>query len=800
PNVTVTLNDGTADVATEVTDASGRADFSDSGLDLTQFYDIRLERDSLARTYQAVRPSELGDTTLVLPATLTHALEDELVGLDTTHTLVLGYDTDAARQLVTDWTGTPQPELTAVHRDRDLALARLVIAAEGLAEVYRAVEPLSNETAGVTIDAFTGLLAFRKTLQELETAANGVVQGTSSVTQASLAQQLIFAAASAGLSLFETTYTDAAQAVLPPWAATLFVKSEQVAISVTNDAFSSAEWNTADARKGLLGQAFGIGRKIAGQSVLASGYVLVTDTDLGVATAQARQLAGLGTPIEAFQASQGHVLTTTASIDQTLNESELFSSTLGGWSTAADLAILVGTVPAMQLAAAIGGGIKAFNTGGLVVVTVADLYELYDVAFEEAPLVAARAFDPSATASVVFVDAEPTPARRQAARARQVAIDAYLDRIASIVAKIEAGDRDGAIVEAEALLADDEALREAFETERLRLIGLAEQALAQDDDGGNQTAQRLARGPFADAFTNSTTASTGLISEQMSFYAALAAYVVPELTLPPDGSSAPPFAATDSLLAIAPRLSAAVTTASSAMETALGLTDGLVADALVMLPEHGLPDPAGRSGWTAPDQQIPFQARVVNAGEVAAEGVEVRLVIDGDTTGGDPAMRVISERVQTLSELASGAEETLTWWVATRDTSAAGTGSAATYELVTTATSGRARGAVGGIEVTSEAPVSEEAPAEPVAEVGLRVYPNPTRSASSVQVDLPEPARIRLSVYDALGREVAVALDADRPAGRHTVALAVDGLATGVYVVRLVADGAARTQRLTVVR
>ncbi|GAB5537622.1 MAG: hypothetical protein Rubg2KO_38710 [Rubricoccaceae bacterium] len=78
--------------------------------------------------------------------------------------------------------------------------------------------------------------------------------------------------------------------------------------------------------------------------------------------------------------------------------------------------------------------------------------------------------------------------------------------------------------------------------------------------------------------------------------------------------------------------------------------------------------------------------------------------------------------------------------------------------------------------------------------------PNPTRGASSMQVDLPTPARVRLAVYDALGREVAVALDEERPAGRHTVALAVDGLATGVYVVRLAVGNELATQRLTVVR
>ena len=60
--------------------------------------------------------------------------------------------------------------------------------------------------------------------------------------------------------------------------------------------------------------------------------------------------------------------------------------------------------------------------------------------------------------------------------------------------------------------------------------------------------------------------------------------------------------------------------------------------------------------------------------------------------------------------------------------------------------------------------------------------------------------RIRLVVYDALGREVAVVLDEEQPAGRHTIELASVGLASGTYVIRLVADGEVQTQRFTVVR
>jgi len=106
-----------------------------------------------------------------------------------------------------------------------------------------------------------------------------------------------------------------------------------------------------------------------------------------------------------------------------------------------------------------------------------------------------------------------------------------------------------------------------------------------------------------------------------------------------------------------------------------------------------------------------------------------------------------------------------------------------------------------GAELVIGTPVANE-PGETLPDV-LALHPpapNPTRSASSMQIDLPTPARVRLAVYDALGREVAVVLDDERPAGRHTVELAAHALAAGVYLVRLVAEGEVQAQRLTVVR
>ena len=84
--------------------------------------------------------------------------------------------------------------------------------------------------------------------------------------------------------------------------------------------------------------------------------------------------------------------------------------------------------------------------------------------------------------------------------------------------------------------------------------------------------------------------------------------------------------------------------------------------------------------------------------------------------------------------------------------------------------------------------------------LALAIYPNPAARHTMLGIDLPEPGPVRAMLYDALGRQVALLADEERPAGRHALAIQVLGLPAGAYVVRVEAEGEAVTQRLTVVR
>ena len=92
-------------------------------------------------------------------------------------------------------------------------------------------------------------------------------------------------------------------------------------------------------------------------------------------------------------------------------------------------------------------------------------------------------------------------------------------------------------------------------------------------------------------------------------------------------------------------------------------------------------------------------------------------------------------------------------------------------------------------------------PAPPASGAALTVGPNPAGGAATVALTLPAPAEVRVAVYDALGRRVAVLTAGPLGAGRHRLPLDAAPLAPGVYVVRAEVGGAAVVaRRLTVAR
>jgi len=85
-------------------------------------------------------------------------------------------------------------------------------------------------------------------------------------------------------------------------------------------------------------------------------------------------------------------------------------------------------------------------------------------------------------------------------------------------------------------------------------------------------------------------------------------------------------------------------------------------------------------------------------------------------------------------------------------------------------------------------------------EARLTSYPNPIGEQGTIEYALPEQQEVSLRLYDVMGRVVATLAKGRKEAGRHTAPLDAGRLASGVYFVRLRAEGQTLTQKVTVVR
>ncbi|AEN74336.1 hypothetical protein Rhom172_2443 [Rhodothermus marinus SG0.5JP17-172] len=79
-------------------------------------------------------------------------------------------------------------------------------------------------------------------------------------------------------------------------------------------------------------------------------------------------------------------------------------------------------------------------------------------------------------------------------------------------------------------------------------------------------------------------------------------------------------------------------------------------------------------------------------------------------------------------------------------------------------------------------------------------YPNPFHKATTIRYTLPQPGKVRLVVYDLLGREVARLVDREMPAGTHAVRFEPQGLSSGLYFYRLETPEGQLVRRMTLLK
>ena len=95
-----------------------------------------------------------------------------------------------------------------------------------------------------------------------------------------------------------------------------------------------------------------------------------------------------------------------------------------------------------------------------------------------------------------------------------------------------------------------------------------------------------------------------------------------------------------------------------------------------------------------------------------------------------------------------------------------------------------------GLALT-EAVLDNGSPDVPLAYALEGAYPSPFNPTTTIRFALPEQARVQLEVFDALGRRVATLAEGSYRAGWHQATFEASSLASGVYLYRIEADGAA---------
>jgi hypothetical protein len=75
-------------------------------------------------------------------------------------------------------------------------------------------------------------------------------------------------------------------------------------------------------------------------------------------------------------------------------------------------------------------------------------------------------------------------------------------------------------------------------------------------------------------------------------------------------------------------------------------------------------------------------------------------------------------------------------------------------------------------------------------------YPNPFNPSTTISFGIPGRMSVNLTVYDMLGREIAVLVDGTMEAGVYNAIFSAANCASGVYVYRLRAGGMMQTGKM----
>ncbi len=79
-------------------------------------------------------------------------------------------------------------------------------------------------------------------------------------------------------------------------------------------------------------------------------------------------------------------------------------------------------------------------------------------------------------------------------------------------------------------------------------------------------------------------------------------------------------------------------------------------------------------------------------------------------------------------------------------------------------------------------------------------YPNPFNPSTQIKYSIPESGKVELSVYDVLGRQVALLVNEVKAAGRYHITFDASSLPSGLYIYSLKTEANSETRRMLLLK
>lgn len=79
-------------------------------------------------------------------------------------------------------------------------------------------------------------------------------------------------------------------------------------------------------------------------------------------------------------------------------------------------------------------------------------------------------------------------------------------------------------------------------------------------------------------------------------------------------------------------------------------------------------------------------------------------------------------------------------------------------------------------------------------------YPNPFNPTTAIRFSMKQAGNVSLKVYDVLGKEVSTLFNGQKPQGEYTVHFNGASLPSGIYFVRMMADGYTAVRKMTLIK